>query len=158
MIDLATIFRAVRVRRWHVNPDLQHTNDTLDGHCARVARIILALRPDASADLLRAALTHDDGESVVGDMPAPIKPKLHPAFDRMEADARGDIWGPDPLLDWDEFALLKLADRLDAYQWARHHARHIMMQREWLDARQWILDAARDLDCYEQVAKWVGMG
>jgi len=122
MPNLRTIFEAMRLPRWHCNPHLAQTHDTLDGHSARVARIILALHPDPSLDLIRMALIHDDGESVVGDVPAPIKPKLHPAFERMETDAREDIWGPDPLLDRDEVAWLKFSDKLDAYQWARHHA------------------------------------
>ena len=66
-------FRASFVRRWHTNPDLAQTVDTLAGHGGRVARIILKLWPDSSLALLHWALVHDDGESVVGDVPAPAK-------------------------------------------------------------------------------------
>ena len=72
-MTLNTQFRASFVRRWHTNPDLAQTVDTLAGHGGRVARIILKLWPDASAALLQWALVHDDGESVVGDVPAPAK-------------------------------------------------------------------------------------
>lgn len=156
MDKLRTIFEAGRLRRWHTNAHLSHTNDTLDGHSARVARIILALHPDPSFDLIRMALIHDDGESFVGDMPAPIKPKLHPQFERMETDAREDIWGPDPLLDRDEQAWLKLADKLDAYQWARHHAPHLIERGEWAAARDALLIMANDLGCRDAVWEVVG--
>jgi len=72
-MTLNTQFRASFVRRWHTNPDLAQTVDTMAGHGGRVARIILKLWPDASAALLHWALVHDDGESVVGDVPAPAK-------------------------------------------------------------------------------------
>ena len=73
MTNLNSIFRAGFVRRWHSDPDLCHTVDPIDGHSARVARIILALHPSPSVALIRAALTHDDGESVTGDMSAVMK-------------------------------------------------------------------------------------
>ena len=42
-MTLNTQFRASFVRRWHTNPDLAQTVDTLAGHGGRVARIILKL-------------------------------------------------------------------------------------------------------------------
>ncbi len=64
-MTLNTQFRASFVRRWHTNPDLAQTVDTLAGHGGRVARIIIKLWPDSSVALLHWALVHDDGESVV---------------------------------------------------------------------------------------------
>ena len=40
MTNINSIFRAGFVRRWHSNPDLCHTADRIDGHSARVARIM----------------------------------------------------------------------------------------------------------------------
>jgi len=80
-------FRASFVRRWHTNPDLAHTVDTLAGHGGRVARIILKLWPDASPALLKWALVHDDGESVVG-----IQFCSAPLHERRLADTSAQNW------------------------------------------------------------------
>lgn len=130
---LERIFHAGLTRRWHTSAHLSGTCDRLDGHQGRVARIILALWPDASRDLLIAALTHDDGESVTGDIPA-----TYPKSDRhkvAEVFARKDIWGSGmPCLSYADGQRLHLADKLDAYQWAYHHAPHIMGKPEWCEA------------------------
>ena len=89
-MTLNTQFRASFVRRWHTNPDLAQTVDTLAGHGGRVARIILNLWPDASKALLQWALVHDDGESVVGDVPAPAKGAT--VIHEQERAALDQIW------------------------------------------------------------------
>lgn len=112
------------VRRWHTHPILSVTVDPIDGHSARVAILILQLRPDASAALLRAALLHDLGEFAVGDMAAPVKmrhPELYAAAEALEREAIEDLGFRIPDLDPAEAALLKLCDGIDAYLWALHH-------------------------------------
>jgi hypothetical protein len=155
MSNLQTIFRAGFVRRWHANPDLCHTGDRLDGHHARVARIILALHPDPSVALLKAALTHDDGESVTGDIPAPAKDGDSAA----EHSARCDIWGDDCFakLDVIELRWLKFADKLDAYMWAKHHAPHSMDIDEWRAARVWVLCSAIAIEVLDEVEGALGL-
>lgn len=136
-MDLLKIFRAGFVHRWHTNPDLAHTNDRIDGHSARVARIILALHPDPSVDLLRAALIHDDGESVVGDIPAPFKNSMGGHHVSAEAEAALDLWGGrDVSVSADDRRWLKFADRLDAYMWAAHHAPYVLTGDGWPEARR----------------------
>jgi len=145
VINLTSIFRAGFVRRWHSNPDLCHTVDRIDGHSARVARIILALHPSPSAALIRAALTHDDGESVTGDMSAVCKGahwQLAEQMARVEYIARTDLWGLDPDLGNVGYIWLKFADRLDAYMWAAHHAPHIMDRDGWPELLAWINETA----------------
>ena len=145
MTNLNSIFRAGFVRRWHSNPDLCHTVDRIDGHSARVARIILALHPSPSVALIRAALTHDDGESVTGDMSAVCKhenPQLLSRLARVEYIARTDLWGVDPDLGNVDGRWLKFADRLDAYMWAAHHAPHIMDRDDWPELLAWINQTA----------------
>ena len=130
---LERIFHAGLTRRWHTNAHLSGTCDRLDGHQARVARIIMALWPDASRELLIAALTHDDGEYITGDIPATLfKTDDQRAY---EAAAYITIWGDKfPSLSEEDGAKLHFADKLDAYQWAYHHAPHLMGKPEWREA------------------------
>ena len=154
-MSLTKAFRAGFVRRWHTNPDLAHTNDRIDGHAGRVARIILMLHPSPSLALIRAALIHDDGESVVGDVKAPTKdafPVIADALEEMEVQAVWDIWGSGPLLSSDDLAWLKFADRLDAYMWAAHHAPHVMGGDGWPEAWGWIEGEAARLGCWSMIA------
>ena len=142
--DIQRVFYAGLTTRWHTNPWLAQTCDRLDGHQGRVARLILALFPDASRDLLIAALTHDDGESVTGDIPATYsKSDIHKVA---EALARGEIWGSTPRLSYTDGQRLRLADKLDAYMWAEHHAPAVVLDNpEWSEAWQEIVKLAVDL-------------
>ena len=145
MTNLRNIFRAGFVRRWHSNPDLCHTVDRIDGHSARVARIILALHPSPPVGLIRAVLTHDDGESVTGDMSAVCKdqnPELAAMMSVAEEEARCALWGWQPHMSGRDRNWLKFADRLDAYMWAAHHAPHIMDRDGWPELLAWINETA----------------
>jgi len=145
MTNLTSIFRAGFVRRWHSNADLCHTVDRIDGHSARVARIILALHPSPSVALIRAALTHDDGESVTGDMGAVCKHgnvTLAYLLMHEEYKAQTALWGPGPEFGDGDRDWLKFADRLDAYMWAAHHAPHIMDRDGWPELLTWINETA----------------
>jgi len=124
MTELWRIFYAGCVHRWHANPHLAGTADRTDGHSARVARIIANLHPSPSAALLMAALRHDDGEAVVGDVSGEAKrqyPTLAAMLDAIEERHIIALWGVHSDLTVTEAAWLKFADRLDAWMWAKHH-------------------------------------
>lgn len=149
MPDLRAIWAAGRVLRWHTHPHLAGSGDRLDGHHARVARIILALHPVPSLELITAALTHDDGEAVTGDRPWFYK--CRGCGDR-ERDARERMWGaPDPKMLAIDAMWLKMADCLDAYLWAQHHAPHLTRNIEWVQHREAALSMAHDLDVWDKV-------
>lgn len=154
MSALLTIWRAGRTRRWHVNHRLSETHDYLDGHHARVARMILALHKSPSMALIRAALTHDDGESVTGDIPAPFKASLASpilaGLESWERDVRIRMWGgdPEPDLTKTDQLWIKLMDRLDAYLWAGHHGQD-MTKDGWNETRSDIVYMAL---CVERVS------
>lgn len=143
MTNIQSQFRASFVRRWHTNPDLAQTVDTLAGHGGRVARIILKLWPDASEALLQWALVHDDGESVVGDVPSTTKGAT--VIQEQERAALDRIWPGLPELTPDEYERLKFADRLDAYMWAKHHAPHTLESDGWPECRRWLFAQAEVL-------------
>jgi len=138
--DLWKVFRAGRVMRWHTNADLAGTNDRLDGHEGRVARIILAIHPNPSAALLAAALTHDDGEHFTGDIPYPYKQVMSQDGMReltaAEDYAAYTIWGKTLDLSETDAKWIKLADRIDAYMWAKFHRPDIMGSDGWPEAFQ----------------------
>ena len=154
-MSLTKAFRAGFVRRWHMNPDLCHTVDRIDGHSARVARIILMIHPDPSMSLISAALIHDDGESGAGDVCGLVKrdlPALSKILDDLEQIVTMDIWGYAFSHEGKDLEWLKFADRLDAYMWAKHHAPHVMDSDGWPEARQRLIDAAICFEVLGQVA------
>jgi len=122
-----------RVLRWHTNPRMSSTQDRLDGHHARVAQIILERHPDPSVALLRAALTHDAGELIVGDLPGDMKrqmPEVAQCHALVEAVSRDTISGAFPDLSESDQTWLRFADRLDAFLWASWHGED-MQQLGW---------------------------
>lgn len=72
--DIDFMWHGGETRRYHGFRMLME--DTVGHHSFNVACIIMKVRPDASAALLRAALKHDIAEHIVGDMPAPSKRAL----------------------------------------------------------------------------------
>lgn len=151
---LSQAFRAGFVRRWHCNPELSHTSDRVDGHSGRVARIILMLHPNPSVRLIKAALIHDDGEIIIGDVKAPSKdanPDIAMWLYEVEANARESIWGGDDALTDSDHDWLSFADRLDAYMWAKFHAPHVMGGDGWPEARIKLLSQAYVLNIVDDV-------
>jgi len=135
--DINRIFLSGLTNRWHANPWLATTTDRIDGHQGRVARLITALWPDASRDLIIAALTHDDGESVTGDIPFTTKKTERQK--NAEAAARVMIWGRQlPSLLTPDADRLIFCDRLDAAMWMMHHAPECQHDRGWPEAIEWI--------------------
>ena len=147
-MTLHAAFRAGFIRRWHSNPDLAHIADRIDGHSGRVARIIAMLHPAPSVELLRAALSHDDGEELTGDVSAEFKRQrsdIATALHYAEKDHRLLVWGDDPHLSDEDKRWLRFADRLDAYMWAAHHAPHVMLGDGWPEYGVRLRRAADDL-------------
>ena len=137
-MNLRTTWLATFTRRWHSNPDMCHVVDPVGGHSERVALIILHCWPDASRDLILAALYHDLAESVIGDIPPAGKAMIPNIAAIEEAIARDNGWHVD-LTDQDA-ARLRFADRLDAYMMAQHE--RAPDNGDWADAREWLIYAA----------------
>lgn len=132
--DVIAIWRDSFVRRWHTSPDMSHTTDFNCSHQGRVALLVLSLFPDAGIDLLRAAITHDQGEAGVGDVAFPVKqknPKLAKQLDDMEADHIAMRGLPPINLSAPDERRLKLCDRLDAVLWMLKCSPAIASQKGW---------------------------
>lgn len=137
MTNINRIFMAGLTTRWHTNPHLAQSCDRIDGHQGRVARLAIAIWPDASRDLIVAALTHDDGESVTGDIP--YQRGKTTDQENAETAARITIWNRrHPMLSSEDAARLRFCDRLDAAMWMLHHAPQCKHQSGWQDALTWL--------------------
>lgn len=148
------VYRSGSVTRWHANPDVP--GQTLADHHGRVAQIILHFWPDAEPDLVYAALHHDCGELVTGDVPRPTKdadPVAASALAIREAVARsgmglGTIDDNDPRL--------RFADRLEAYTYVSMQRPHLLSLPEWTSALAWLEDMAETLDVCDILELWLG--
>jgi 5'-deoxynucleotidase YfbR-like HD superfamily hydrolase len=87
-------------------------NETVGHHSHGVAMMVLMMKPDASASLLKAALYHDLAEQVVGDIPSPAKRQsgLGQHLDKLELAIIEDAGIENPALTDEEARILKLAD------------------------------------------------
>lgn len=151
-------WRAGFTRRWHSNPDLSDTTDYVAGHQGRVAILVSVLEPDASRALLLAAITHDQGETAAGDLPAPIKRDMVNVAAQLDAVERAEIaaqFGDLPDLTEREKRLLKLCDWLDAWLWAMRFARHLYARADWQAQLTRMKAAAGFLGLYEEVCALV---
>lgn len=130
--------------RWHCNPIFARIGQNLADHQGRCAQLVWALWPDASRDLIWAALHHDVGEYRVGDLALHFKrtgpPEVIAAHKAAEAEAMADICPvPMPHLSVMDRKRLEFVDRLESLIFARIHA-PAEYERQ---ASGWLADAAR---------------
>lgn len=112
-----------KVRRWHTHHDLNQTNAD---HSWGVAMILLKIHPDPSSALIKAALLHDCGEILVGDIPTYSKrniPGLKDLLDVAEVGAMHSMQLQFPSLTNEERQWLSLADALEAAMFVCHCGR-----------------------------------
>lgn len=114
---------AGKVTRYHTWERLRE--QSVGEHTWQLLRIILAMHPSASRELLVYTMFHDVGERVTGDVPFPVKrehPEIKAAFDRMEHEATLQMatrWGAvaGVVLADEEHNLLKLAEFVEMMEW-----------------------------------------
>lgn len=139
--------RAGNVRRWHSNPDLSHIHDTNDAHQGRCGVLVMTLWPDHSHMLLKAAITHDLGECVTGDMNGQIKhenPDLAEMLAQIERRYLAK-WGFDFDLTDTDARRLYLVDKLDAYLVVKSRAPWVLIRADWKQSYSRILNMADSL-------------
>lgn len=135
--NLKRILRSGQVRRWHTEPGL---DQTVGEHSWGVAAIVLLLKPDASAELLKAAITHDWHESIFADIPSPTK-RAHPGIAVAEEAAIVKFWAllglEQPTLTEEENQILSTADKLEAMLFLigqNSAAQYSQSMIDWLEA------------------------
>ena len=104
------IMDGAAVSRYHTVDLLKA--ETVGHHSHGVAMLCLLIDPNASRDLLVAALLHDLPEQGVGDIPSPVKRKLQmkEELERLEAELLAEVGLEHPELTEEEHVVLKLAD------------------------------------------------
>lgn len=146
--QLAVLAASGLVRRWHQNPVMAETGQTLADHQGRCVQLLLALNPGASPALIRAVAFHDVGEFGAGDLSGPLKraqPGLAARHAAFEGAVRQAICGPDPWLLPREEAWLKLVDGLEVMVWA-------LLTRPWEVERKTAGWAAMRIDLQQRAA------
>lgn len=145
--DLHSILRSGDVSRWHSNPDLSHIRESVAEHHCRVAQIIRAFHPACSRNLLDAALHHDCGEMIVGDLPSPFKTSSPAAVDLHAAAEARALEGMGITIDLspEDARWLKFADRAAAWWHVHHRAPHILQRADWQEAQAWLIREASAL-------------
>ena len=135
------------VNRWHAHRDhwLRNSGNTDDSHAMRCVRLLYVLNPNASRELILAVAFHDVGERKSGDVPWGAKQDatMRHVLTRLECDEI-DRLGMGVAITSEEYGWLKMVDRLDAYLWVSHVAKHLLRTPEWeLEALQ-MVDRARE--------------
>lgn len=137
------------VNRWHAsrNIRLRNSGDCTDRHALRCCRLLRALHPKPTAELICAVMDHDVPEMVTGDVPWGAKqrnPTLRDALHWTEAEIEADLGLTTPRHD-DDVAWLKLVDRLDAWLWVQAHDPAELDTQDWINATQHIRSIALGL-------------
>ncbi len=133
------------VNRWHSNPyaELRNSGDTINAHQMRVADMLMHFWPDAPADAIHYARTHDEHEKVMGDIPAPEKaqwgPSLSVLYAIRESEVRSQMGLPHCPIGWRH--RVRFCDVLDAYRWVERHCPRALKDDDWQavrgDLRRW---------------------
>jgi 5'-deoxynucleotidase YfbR-like HD superfamily hydrolase len=156
-MSLAQLYLSGEARRWHANPALAGSGQTVADHQCRAAQLLLALHRDASPSLIYAVLHHDVGEAWAGDLPQPFKarcPELARAHAAIEADMVTSITGKDlPYLTPEEGEWLVLVDRLEALLFVlfRNPAEYGRASSDWARGHAVVLALAERLGCLDAV-------
>jgi hypothetical protein len=155
-IGIHPIYRSGGVTRWHARPEVTAQTDA--DHHGRVAQIMLYFWPNVRREMIYAALHHDCGELVAGDVPHPAKqamPELATMLDKVEAQARADMGVTTIEMTPGERRVLKFCDRLEAYTFIAMHHPHLLSNADWIEDRAHIDDTAKKLGVQARLKDWL---
>ena len=128
------------VRRWHTDARLAPTGQTLGHHQWGVATLILTLHPNPSRSLILAALTHDAGELLTGDVPYAFKKfygggGVADAVEIAGEAERDDMLGFTLEIEDTEQEWLEMCDRLESVLYVAVHDPDRLRQDGWKKVR-----------------------
>jgi len=152
------LYRSGFVQRWHQNPELAHTGQTLGHHQWGCAMLLAQLHPAPSTALLLATLMHDVGEYATGDMSYTSKmdhPELADALGDVEEKEARRITGHTFALSETDKLWIKLVDRLESYMYVKTREPRLLEQPDWIECRDAVLRLARYLGVGDIVWGWV---
>lgn len=151
------------VQRYSSRPTLARYGQTLAAHQWGVAMILKILKPDAPEALLMAALTHDVGELVVGDLPYPFKranPEFTAEHEIIEHRSRREILGVLETvmhLSGNDEQFLKLCDQLESVMFVKNVEPGILKTRPWRDMIERLLTEADYFNVRSKVIELIGI-
>lgn len=122
------------VQRWHTDPWLAREGQTNAQHQWGVALLIMRLHPAPSAALVFAALTHDAGEYVTGDMPYRFKqryPEIGEPLETMTDRESAELRGAHIVLTEQDEKWLAFADRLESVLYVRTRDPDRLSENDW---------------------------
>ena len=128
------------VQRWHTDARLAPKGQTLGHHQWGVATLVLLLHPNPSRALILAALTHDAGEMLTGDLPYAFKRLYGGGGIAETVEQAGDAERDDMLgfrlgIDETEQAWLDMCDRLESLLYVSVHDPDRLRQEDWKKVR-----------------------
>ena len=152
-MTLAALYLSNETRRWHANPVMARTGQTIADHQCRAAQLLLALHPRANTALIYYVLHHDMGEALAGDLPQPFK-AANPAVAASHAEVEGQLCTRIlqrslPHLTSQEVDWAKLVDMLEAALFTLFHAlpEYYRPGSGWVSAEADVMRRARALGC-----------
>ncbi|MGA1757047.1 MAG: YfbR-like 5'-deoxynucleotidase [Pseudomonadales bacterium] len=132
------LYESSFVQRWHTHPRLARLGQTLGHHQWACAALIAELHPLPTTALVLAALYHDVGEAVTGDMPYMAKRMFGDVLGAYEKEAAQQITGHTFDLSEEDERWLKLVDRLESVLFVRLNAPDLLAHPEWIECIEWI--------------------
>jgi hypothetical protein len=129
------------VQRWHTDLHLARLGQTLGHHQWGAATLIAVLHPNPSRDLLLAALTHDAGEVMTGDLPWDFKqsfPEVAEMVEEAGGVARDMMINRRLDLSETDQKWIALADALEAWLYVAVNMPERLAQGDWQHARRWL--------------------
>ena len=155
-VGIHPIYRSGGVTRWHARPEVTAPQTDADHH-GRVAQIMLYFWPNVRREMIYAALHHDCGELLAGDVPYQAKqetPELAILLGGLERHARDDMGITPTDITPGEHRMLKFCDRLEAYTFIAMHHPHLLSNADWIEDRAHIEDTAKKLGVQARLKEW----
>lgn len=143
------------VQRWHTHPRLAREGQNLGHHQWGCAALIAQLHPEPTTALVLAALFHDVGEAVTGDMPYTAKQRYGDILGPMEKESQERLTGYRFHLTDEDNRWIKFVDRLESYLFVKLKSPSVLAEPEWIKCRDWITKEAWSLEVGEIVGGWV---